>query len=91
MAPKKGARNPKKSTTRASRDNEWVPSNMGEAKINRMVEAGVLSDSVTTGWRPASGEPFPMPHTNEVVVFEDYFWRGFGCPIHPFLSDLLEF
>ena len=73
MAPKKGARNPKKATAGTRRDNEWVASNMGEAAINRMVEAGVLSNRVTVGWRPASGEPFPMPHTHEVVVFEDYF------------------
>ena len=91
MAPKRGARNPKKAIARASRDNEWVLSNMGEAEINRMVEAGVLSNHVTAGWRLASGEPFPMPHTDEVVVFEDYFWRRLGFPIHPFLRDLLEF
>jgi len=28
---------------------------MGEAEINKMVEAGVLPDRVTTGWRLASG------------------------------------
>ena len=32
-----------------------------------------------------------MSHTDEVVVFEDYFWRGLGFPVHPFLRDLLEF
>ena len=53
MAPKKGAENPKKAAAGASHDNEWVSSVMGEAEINRMVEAGVLPDRVTTGWRPA--------------------------------------
>ena len=91
MAPKRGVRNPKRATAGASHDNKWTPSNMGEAEINRMVEAGILSDHLTIGWRPASGEPFPMPHTDEVVVFEDYFWRGLGFPVHPFLKDLLEF
>ena len=81
---------PKKATAGASHDEEWVPSKMGETEINRMVEAGVLSDRVTVGWRPASSEPFPMPHTDE-VVFEDYFWHGLGFPVHPFLRDLLEF
>ena len=90
MAPKRGAGNPKKATAGASRDNEWVPSLMGEAEINRMVEAGDLSDRVTTEWQPASGEPFPMLHTDKVVVFEDYFWCGLGFPVHPFLRDLLE-
>ena len=91
MAPNKGSGNPKKATARACHDNEWVPSLMGEAEINRMVEAGVLLDHVTAGWRPTSGEPYPMPHTDEAVVFEDYFWCRLGFPIHPFLRDLLEF
>ena len=73
MASKRGVGNPKKAAIGACHDNEWVLSLMGEAEINRMVEAGVLSDRVTAGWWPASGEPFPMPHTEEVVVFEDYF------------------
>jgi len=73
MALKKGAMKPKKATAGASRDEEWVPSKMGKAELNRLVAAGVLPDRVTAGWRPASGEPFPMPNTDEAVVFEDYF------------------
>ena len=38
---------PKKAAAVASRDEEWVPSSMGEVKINRMVEVGVLSYRVT--------------------------------------------
>ena len=72
MAPKKGAGNPKKASARVSHDDEWVPSRTREAEL-KLVETGVLLDSVTARWRPASGEPFPMPHTDEVVVFEDYF------------------
>ena len=73
MAPKRGGGNPKKAVAEASRDNEWVPSLMGETELNDMVEAGVLPDRVTAGWRPAHSEPYPMPHTDKVVVFEDYF------------------
>ena len=73
MAPKKRAGNPKKVSARVIREKEWVSSRMGEAELNRMVETGVLSDRVTAGWRPASGEPYPMTHTDEAVVFEDYF------------------
>ena len=63
---------------------------MGDAELSRLVEAGVLPDHATTGWRLALGESFPTPHTNEVVVFKDYFWCGLGFPVHPFLRDLLE-
>ena len=73
MAPKRGVGNPKKAAAGASRDNECVPSLMGEMEINGMVEAAVLPDRVTVGWRPANGKPFPMLHTDEAVVFEDYF------------------
>ena len=76
MALKKGAAkskktSPKKASAEARRDEEWVPSRTGEAELNRLVEAGVLPDRTTAGWRPALGEPFPTPHTDEVVVFED--------------------
>ena len=91
MAPKKGAMKPRKVTAGASRDEEWVPSKMGEAELNRMVMAGVLLDHVIAGWRPASGEPYPTPHIDEAIVFEDYFWQGLGFPVHPFLRGLLEF
>ena len=60
-------------------------------ELNEMVEASVLPDRVTAGWRPANGEPYPMPHINEVVVFEYYFWCGLGLPVHPFLHGLLEY
>ena len=63
----------KKAATRASHDKEWVPSLMGEMELNMMVEASVLFDRVTAIWRLANGEPYPMPHTDEVIVFEDYF------------------
>jgi len=91
MVPKRGVGNPKKAATGASCDNEWVPSLMREVEINGMVEADVLPDCVTAGWQPAYNEPYPMLHSDEAIVFEDYFWRGLGFPIHPFLRDLLEF
>ena len=69
MASKKGSGNPKKATTRASHDNEWVPSLMEEVEINRIMEVDVLPDRVTAGWLPANGEPYPMPHTDETIVF----------------------
>ena len=81
----------KKAATRASHDKEWVPSLMGETELNEMVEVGVLPNRVTVGWCPADGEPYPMPHTDELIIFEDYFWHGLGLLVHPFLWDLLEY
>ena len=46
---------------------------MGEMGLNEMVEAGVLPDRVTAGWRSADSEPYPMPHNDKIIVFEDYF------------------
>ena len=73
MAPKRGSGNTKKAAAGASHDKEWVLSLMGETELNRMVEAGVLPHRVTAGWRLADGESYPMPHTDKVVVFKDYF------------------
>ena len=91
MAPKRGSGNTKKAAAGASRDKEWVPSLMGETELNGMVEAGILPDRVTAGWHPADGEPYPMPHIDAVVVFEDYFWHGLELLMHLFLWDLLEY
>ena len=78
MAPKKGAAkskkaSPQKVSAEVQHDKEWAPSRMGEVELNRLVEAGILPDCITSRWWSALSEPFPMPHTNEVVVFEDYF------------------
>ena len=91
MAPKKGAGNLKKASVRVSHDEEWVLSCTGEAELNRMVEVGALPDRIMARWRPASGEPNPMPHTDKAIVFEDDFWCGLGFPVHSFLRDILEF
>ena len=63
----------KKVAARASRDKEWVPSLMGEMELNEMVEADILPDRVTAGWRSTNGEPYSMPHNDKLIVFEDYF------------------
>ena len=75
----------KKAATGVSRGKEWVLSLMEEIELNKMVEAGILLDRVIAGWRPTDSEPYTMPHTDELVVFEDYFWCGLGLLVHPFL------
>ena len=63
----------------------WVSSISNEAALNQLVVDGVLPDRVLAGWRPAHGESFPTLRGDELVVFEDYFYRGFGISIYPFL------
>jgi hypothetical protein len=70
-------------------EKEWEPSESTEASLTKLVEAGVLPAKEMVGWRPPTGESFPTPNTGEVVVFEDYFIRGFGLPAIPFFRDFL--
>ena len=62
-----------------------------KAVLNQLVEDGVLPDRVTARWHSARGESFSTPCGDELVVFEDYFYRGFGVPIHPFLRGLIDY
>jgi hypothetical protein len=62
-----------------------------EGALNSLVVHDVLPDRATVGWLPAASEEFLTPHNNELVVFEDYFFRGFGVPIHPFLHGLIAY
>ena len=73
MALKRGGGNAKKAAIGASHGKEWVPSLMWETEVNEIVEMGVLPDRVTVGWHSTDGEPYLMPHTDELIVFENYF------------------
>jgi hypothetical protein len=64
---------------------EWWKSKSTELSINDLVGLGVLHDKALGGWRASNSESFLDPQPGEVVVFEDFFKRGFGVPIHPFL------
>ena len=56
------------------REEEWAWSISDEAVFNTLVIDGVLPDRVTAGWHPSFGEEFPTPCTDELVVFEDFFY-----------------
>ena len=90
-SPKKSGREVAESTGEVRHDQEWVRSTITRETLEKMVFEGILQDQVTAGWRPAAGEPFPTLDTNELVVFEAYFVRGFGIPMHPFLRKLLGY
>jgi hypothetical protein len=67
---------------------EWWKSKSTEATINDLVGLGVLHNRELTGWRPAGSDNYPNPQPGEIVVFEDFFKRGFGVPVHLFLQGL---
>ena len=90
-SPKKLGREATESTSEVHRDQEWVRSTVARETLDEMVVEGVLQDQVTAGWRPTVGPPFPAPDTNELVVFEAYFIRGFGIPAHLVLRKLLVY
>jgi hypothetical protein len=67
---------------------EWWKSKSTESTINDLIGLGVLHNQELARWRPASSDSYPNPQLGEIVVFEDFFKRGFGVPVHPFLQGL---
>ena len=90
MAPKRNRSGSRRAPREVNRAEEWVQSVSDERALNNLVVLRILPGRATSGWRPAVGENFPTPHSDELVVFEDYFIRGFGVPIHPFLCGLID-
>ena len=64
---------------------EWWKSRSNEQTIEDLVTMGVLHNKELAGWRVPEGKRYPNPQPGEIVVFEDFFKRGFGVPVHPFL------
>jgi hypothetical protein len=68
---------------------EWWKSKSTESTINDLVELGVLHNQELAGWRPTNCDNYPNPQPSEIVIFEDFFKRGFGVPVHSFLQGPL--
>lgn len=73
------------------RSKEWVLLSSTQVDLEGMVVDGILPDQATAGWCAAVGERFPNPANGELVVFEDFYRRGFGLLVHPFLRKLLDY
>ena len=67
---------------------EWWKSRSNEQTIEDLVIMGVLHNKELAGWHAPEGEGYSNPQPGEIVVFEDFFKRGFGVPVHPFLQGL---
>ena len=70
---------------------EWLPSEIGDAALQRCVSVGTLSSKEMIGWRAAAGEVRPQPAEGEVVVFTDHLEQGFSPPGSKFFRDALNF
>jgi hypothetical protein len=62
-----------------------------ESSIRKLVDGGMLLDAAIRVWRPSIGESFLDPHPSELIVFQDFYWRGFRTPCHPFLHKHLDY
>jgi hypothetical protein len=59
----------------------WVRSTMTEARIQVLVDRGLLRPKTEVEWRAATGEEFPSEDITEQVVFGSFFERGFNVPV----------
>jgi hypothetical protein len=69
----------------------WVRSTMIEAKIQSLVDRGLLRPKAEVEWKAAVGEEFLTEHVKEQVVFSSYFERGFNLPAGDFFCGLLYY
>jgi hypothetical protein len=69
----------------------WVRSKMTEAKIQALVNRGLLRPKVEVEWRAAAGEQFPTGDVKEQVIFASFFEHGFNLPVGDFFRGLLYY
>jgi hypothetical protein len=69
----------------------WVRSTMTEAKVQELVNRGLLCPKEEVEWRAAVGEQFPSEDVKEQVDFASFFERGFNLPVGDFFRDLLYY
>jgi hypothetical protein len=64
---------------------------MTEAKIQALVDWGLLRPKTEIEWREAAGEHFLSEDVKEQVVFSSFFERGFNLPVGDFFCGLLYY
>jgi hypothetical protein len=64
---------------------------MTEAKIQALVECGLLRPKVEVEWKAEVGEEFSTEDVKEQVVFTSYSERGFNLPVGDFFRGLLYY
>jgi hypothetical protein len=68
----------------------WVRSTTREAKIQSLVDRGLLWPKAEVEWRATAGEEFPSKDVKEQVVFAS-FELGFNLPTVDFFRRLLYY
>jgi hypothetical protein len=68
----------------------WVRSTMTKAKIQALVDRGLLRPKAEVEWRAAAGEQLPREDVKEQVVFAS-FERSFNLPAGDFFHGLLYY
>jgi hypothetical protein len=69
----------------------WVWSMMTEAKIQALVDRGLLRPKAEVEWKAMSGEQFPTEDVKEQVVFASFFERDINLPVGDFFRGLLYY
>jgi hypothetical protein len=69
----------------------WVRSTMTEAKIQALVDHGLLPSKAEVEWMAAAGEQFPSEDIKEQVVLAYFFERSFNLPAGDFFRGLLYY
>jgi hypothetical protein len=64
---------------------------MTEAKIQALVDRGLLRLKAEVEWKAAAGEEFLTEDVKEQVVFVSFFERGFNFPMGDFFRGLLYY
>jgi hypothetical protein len=67
----------------------WLRSTMMDAKIQSLVDCGLLRLKEEVEWKAAVGEEFPTEDMKEQVIFALYFERAFNLPAGDFFRGLL--
>jgi hypothetical protein len=70
---------------------EFEPSSVDDAAVQKLEKAGLIPSQSLIGWRTAPGEDFPMPSQEEVVVYQKFFVAGLGLPTSDFFRGLLHY
>jgi hypothetical protein len=69
----------------------WVWSTMTKAKIQALIDRGLLRPKTEVEWRVAAGEQFSSEDVKEQVIFASFFERGFNLPTGDFFRGLLYY